>query len=127
TLVVVSRAPYPKLAAYRQRMGWHFEWVSSGASDFNRDFGVTFTPEEMAEKKAFFNYRQQFPGRSEREGHTVFYKDAKGAVFHTYSCYARGTEMLATHYHSLDLVPKGRDEGGRGPFWVRRHDEYGRR
>jgi predicted dithiol-disulfide oxidoreductase (DUF899 family) len=125
TLVVVSRAPLAKLTAYKKRMGWHFEWVSSLGSEFNYDFGVSFTPEEMAAKKALFNYKMQFPGRSEREGHSVFYKDESGAIFHTYSCYDRGNEMLANHYHYLDLVPKGRDEGGRGPFWVRRHDEYG--
>jgi predicted dithiol-disulfide oxidoreductase (DUF899 family) len=124
--VVVSRAPYAKLLAYRKRMGWHFKWVSSGETSFNYDYGVSFTPEEMANKKAFFNYRMQFPGRSEREGHSVFYKNASGAVFHTYSCYDRGNEMLANHYHYLDIVPKGRDEGGRGPYWVRRHDEYGK-
>ena len=126
TMIVVSRAPFARLAAYQQRMGWRFKWVSSGGSDFNYDYGVSFTPEEMAAKKAFFNYRYQFPQRSEREGHSVFGKDGRGAVFHTYSCYDRGNEMLANHYHYLDLVPKGRDEGGRGPYWVRRHDEYGR-
>lgn len=124
TMVVVSRAPLAMLASYEQRMGWRFKWVSSGGSSFNYDYGVSFTPEEMTAKQAFFNYRTQFPGRSEREGHSVFYKDASGAVFHTYSCYDRGNEMLANHYHYLDLVPKGRDEAGRGPFWIRRHDEY---
>jgi predicted dithiol-disulfide oxidoreductase (DUF899 family) len=126
TFVVVSRAPYAKLAAYQKRMGWRFKWVSSGESGFNFDYGVSFTPEEMAAKDAFFNYRRQFPGRSEREGHSVFFKDAGGALLHTYSAYDRGSEMLANHYHYLDIVPKGRDEGGRGPFWVRRHDEYGK-
>ena len=126
TMVFVSRAPYVKLAAYQKRMGWRFKWVSSFGTDFNHDHYVSFTPEEMAAKTAFFNYRNQFPGRSEREGHSVFYKDAEGHVFHTYSCYDRGNETLANHYHYLDLVPKGRDEGGRGPYWVRRHDEYGR-
>jgi predicted dithiol-disulfide oxidoreductase (DUF899 family) len=126
TLVVASRAPLQKLAAYQKRMGWRFKWVSSHGSDFNFDFGVSFTPEEMLTRKAYFNYRVQFPGRPEREGHSVFAKDGAGAVFHTYSSYDRGNEMLANHYHYLDLVPKGRDEGDRGPFWVRRHDEYGR-
>jgi predicted dithiol-disulfide oxidoreductase (DUF899 family) len=126
TLVVASRAPYPKLAAYQKRMGWRFKWVSSGTTSFNYDYGASFTQAEMADKKAFFNYRLQFPGRSEREGHSVFCKDASDAVFHSYSCYDRGNEMLANHYHYLDIVPKGRDEGGRGPFWVRRHDEYGK-
>ena len=124
-LIAVSRAPYAKLAAYKARMGWHFPWYSSQDSDFNRDYLVSFTPEEMAQKKAFFNYEMQDPSASEREGHSVFFKDESGAVFHTYSCYARGNEPLNIHYHYLDMTPKGRDEGGRGPFWVRRHDEYG--
>jgi len=126
TFVVVSRAPLAKLEAYKKRMGWRFNWVSSGGTSFNFDYGVSFTPEEMAGKSAFFNYKRQFPGRSEREGHSVFYRKASGQVFHTYSAYDRGNEMMANHYHYLDLVPKGRDEGGRGPFWVRRHDEYGK-
>jgi predicted dithiol-disulfide oxidoreductase (DUF899 family) len=76
-------------------------------------------------EEAFWNYRQQDPKAPEREGHSVFYTDANGAVFHTYSCYDRGNDVLSLHYHDLDIVPKGRDEGGRGPYWVRRHDEYG--
>jgi predicted dithiol-disulfide oxidoreductase (DUF899 family) len=126
TMVVVSRAPYEKLAAYRERMGWSFKWVSSGGSDFNRDYYVSFTPEEMAEKRAFFNYTMRDPRAREREGHSVFYKDESGALFHTYSCYDRGNDKLNIHYHYLDIVPKGRDEGGRGPFWVKRRDEYPR-
>ena len=126
TMIAVSRAPYEKLAAYRERMGWSFPWVSSGGTDFNVDYHVSFTPEETAKKTAFFNYSRQDPGHSEREGHSVFYKDGGGHVFHSYSCYARGNETFNIHYHYLDLVPKGRDENGRGPFWVRRHDEYDR-
>ena len=125
TMVVVSRAPYSKLAQYRQRMGWGFPWVSSGDSDFNRDFNVSFTPEEVAAKKAFYNFAIRDPQASEREGHSIFFKDDHGAVFHTYSCYDRGNDKLNIHYAYLDLVPKGRDEGGRGPYWVRRRDEYG--
>ena len=124
TMVAVSRAPYAKLAAYEKRMGWTFKWVSSFGTDFNFDYGVSFTPEELAAKKAFFNFSRQDPGVSEREGVSVFCKDAAGAVFHTYSTYERGIDMLNVDYHYLDLVPKGRDEGGRGPYWVRRHDEY---
>jgi len=123
-LIAVSRAPYPKLAAYRQRMGWTFPWVSSHGSDFNYDYYVSFTPEQMAQKTAFFNYEIQDSSASEREGHSVFTKDGAD-IFHTYSCYVRGNEPLNIHYHYLDMTPKGRDEGGRGPFWVRRHDEYG--
>ena len=125
TMIAVSRAPYAKLAAYEARMGWSFTWVSSHDTDFNFDYRVSFTPEELAKKQAHFNYRIQDPGASEREGISVFCKDAAGRVFHTYSTYERGIDMLNVDYHYLDLVPKGRDEGGRGPFWVRRHDEYG--
>ena len=126
TMVAVSRAPYPKLAAYRQRMGWSFKWVSSFGSDFNFDFNVSFTPEEMAKKKAFYNYKMQNPDAPEREGVSVFARDARGNVYRTYSTFARGIEALNLDYRYLDVVPKGRDEGGRGPYWVKRHDEYGR-
>jgi predicted dithiol-disulfide oxidoreductase (DUF899 family) len=124
TMICVSRAPYEKLAAYKARMGWSFTWVSSAGTDFNFDYHVSFTPQETAEKKGFFNYVIQDPGNAEREGHSVFYRDESGNVFHTYSCYTRGNEIFNIHYHYLDLTPKGRDENGRGPFWVRRHDEY---
>lgn len=124
TMIAVSRAPYKKLAAYKKRMGWGFKWVSSGAADFNHDYHVSFTPEEMQREKAFFNYTMQNPGPPDREGHSVFYKDKRGNIFHTYSCYARGNELFNIHYHYLDVTPKGRDENGRGPFWVQRHDEY---
>ncbi len=126
SMVAVSRAPYAKLAAYKQRMGWSFKWVSSFGSDFNFDYNVSFTPEEMKKKKAFYNFKIQDPGPAEREGVSVFYKDPAGKMFRTYSTFARGIEMLNLDYRYLDVVPKGRDEGGRGPFWVRRHDEYGR-
>jgi predicted dithiol-disulfide oxidoreductase (DUF899 family) len=123
-MVAVSRAPYEKLAAYRKRMGWTFKWVSSFGLDFNFDYRVSFTPEEMAANRALYNFVMQEPHASEREGVSVFFKDETGAIFHTYSTYARGIDLLNTDYNYLDLVPKGRDEGGRGPFWVRRHDEY---
>lgn len=124
TMVVVSRAPYGKLAAYEKRMGWNFKWVSSFETDFNFDYYVSFTSEEVARKSAFYNFTMQDPHSSEREGVSVFYKDESGSVFHTYSTYARGIDMLNVDYQYLDLVPKGRDENGRGPYWVRRHDEY---
>jgi predicted dithiol-disulfide oxidoreductase (DUF899 family) len=124
TMIAVSRGPYEKLAAYKERMGWGFKWVSSGNSDFNFDFHVSFKPEEMATGQAFFNYAIQNPGPADREGHSVFYKDERGDVFHTYSCYSSGNELFNIHYHYLDIVPKGRDENGRGPYWVRRQDEY---
>ena len=126
TMIAVSRAPYSKLAAYRKRMGWSFKWLSSADTEFNFDYHVSFTPDELAKKEAFYNYAMQDPGPSEREGVSVFYKDSTGTVFHTYSTYARGIDMLNVDYHYLDLVPKGRNEAGRGPYWVRRHDEYDR-
>ena len=126
TMLAISKAPYDKLAAYEKRMGWSFKWMSSAENEFNRDYGVSFTPDEMTAKKAFYNYTMQEPRKPEREGISVFYKDAAGRIFHTYSAYARGIDMVNTAYHYLDLAPKGRDEGGRGPFWVKRHDEYAR-
>ena len=126
TMVAVSRAPYRKLAGYQKRMGWSFKWFSSFDSEFNFDYYVSFTPEQLAKKEAFYNYTLQDPSVSDREGVSVFCKDSAGSIFHTYSAYARGIDMLCLDYHYLDLVPKGRDEGGRGPDWVRRHDEYGR-
>jgi predicted dithiol-disulfide oxidoreductase (DUF899 family) len=127
TFVAVSRAPYDNLAAYQKRMGWDFEWVSSFGNDFNRDYYVSFTPQEVATKAGLYNYTTQDPNDTEREGVSVFFKDGNGQVFHTYSAYARGIDMLNGAYHYLDLVPKGRDEAGHDspPFWVRRHDEYG--
>ena len=127
TMVAVSRAPYAKIAAYRKRMGWTFEWVSSNGNDFNFDFHVSFTREEMAKGKGFYNFRLQNPDAPEREGVSVFYKDGRGRIYRTYSTFARGIDMMSVDYQYLDLTPKGRDEGGRGPFWVRRHDEYGRK
>jgi predicted dithiol-disulfide oxidoreductase (DUF899 family) len=117
-LVAVSIAPYAKLAAYRGRMGWSFPWYSSAGSEFNADYGVSFTDE------APYNYGSQTVSNMEREGVSVFAQDPAGAVFHTYSTYARGIDLLNTAYNYLDLVPKGRDEDGRPQSWVRRHDEY---
>ncbi|PYQ58075.1 MAG: DUF899 domain-containing protein [Acidobacteria bacterium] len=126
TMVAISRASYSKLAAYEKRMGWSFKWLSSHDSDFNFDYHVSFTPEELKKKKAIYNYTMQDPGSADREGTSVFFKDRSGNVFHTYSTYARGIDMMNVDYQYLDLVPKGRDEGDRGPYWVRRHDEYDR-
>jgi predicted dithiol-disulfide oxidoreductase (DUF899 family) len=129
TLIAVSRAPYTKLATYQKRMGWTFKWVSSSDTDFNFDYGVSFTPEELTKKEAFYNFVTYDPqGCAEREGISIFYKDPEGNMFHTYSAYARGIDMLNLAYHYLDLVPKGRDEAGHDfpQFWVRRHDEYDR-
>lgn len=128
TMIAVSRAPYSKLASYRKRMGWDFKWVSSLDTGFNFDYHVSFTPEESSKKDAFYNFSTQDPHSPEREGVSVFYKDPAARVFHTYSAYARGIDMLNVAYHYLDLVPKGRDEAGHKfpQFWVRRHDEYGK-
>lgn len=128
TMIAVSRAPYAKLAAYKKRMGWTFDWVSSAGTDFNFDYQASFRPEDVAKKKVFYNYAVQNAGPSEREGVSVFYKDSAGRIFHTYSAYARGIDMMNTAYQYLDLVPKGRDEAGREfpQFWVKRRDEYGR-
>jgi predicted dithiol-disulfide oxidoreductase (DUF899 family) len=128
TMIAVSRAPHGKLAAYEKRMGWNFKWVSSSDTDFNFDYQASFKPEDLAKKEVFYGYAMQKPlaaDASEREGVSVFYKDPKGNVFHTYSTYARGIDIVNTAYHYLDMVPKGRDEHGRSQFWVRRHDEYG--
>jgi predicted dithiol-disulfide oxidoreductase (DUF899 family) len=128
TMIAVSRAPYSKLAAYQKRMGWDFKWLSSYNTDFNFDYHVSFTQEELAKNEAFFNYVTQDNPGPEREGVSVFFKDSRDRVFHTYSAYARGIDMLNVAYHYLDLVPKGRDEAGHDfpQFWVRRHDEYGK-
>jgi predicted dithiol-disulfide oxidoreductase (DUF899 family) len=127
TLVAVSRAPLPKLEAFKKRMGWSFKWVSSGDNDFNYDYQASFRPEDIRRGAVFYNYVETAMDMTDREGVSVFYKDESGAVFHTYSSYARGIDMLNVAYHFLDLVPKGRDEVGQGPnpqAWVRRHDEY---
>ena len=126
TMIAVSRAPYNKLAAYEKRMGWNFKWVSSCDTDFNFDYDVSFRPEEIAKKEGTYNFTIQDPHSPEREGVSVFYKDRAGRIFHTYSAYARGIDMLNVAYHYLDLVPKGRDEADNEfrQFWVRRHDEY---
>ena len=125
TFVAVSRAPLPKLLAYRERMGWTFDWVSSGERDFNYDFGVSFRPEQLDEP--VFNYGTLVPGLEDREGASVFFRDESGSMFHTYSTYGRGIDMLNAAYHYLDLVPRGRDEEGRpNQYWLRRRDEYGR-
>lgn len=124
TMIAVSHAPYDKISEYKKRMGWDFKWVSSHDTDFNFDYHVSFTTKELDKKQAFYNFKLQDSFDSEREGVSVFYKDQTGRVFHTYSTYARGIDILNTAYNYLDLTPKGRDENGQGQFWVRRHDEY---
>jgi predicted dithiol-disulfide oxidoreductase (DUF899 family) len=125
TLTVVSRAPLAEIEAYKKRMGWRFPWVSSHGNDFNFDFHVSFRPEE-AEGEVYYNYDMRDFESDEMPGLSVFAKDASGAIFHTYSAYARGLDRLVGTYNFLDLVPKGRDEAEL-PWtmaWVRRHDEY---
>lgn len=126
TMVAVSRAPLDKLDAYKRRMGWRFKWVSSLGSDFNRDFQVLFSPEEMASGEMTYNYETRGFPADEAPGVSVFARNEAGEIFHTYSCYARGLDMLNGAYHYLDLVPKGRDEDDLpyGMAWVRRHDQY---
>jgi len=124
TIVAVSYAPYEKLAAYKQRMGWSFPWYSSMGSDFNFDYGVSFTPEQLKHGQVEYNY-QLLPWRmTEAPGASVFLKDGD-TIYHTYSTYARGIDMLNVGYHYMDLVPRGRDEGDRGQAgWLHRRDEY---
>ena len=125
--VAISRVPLPKLQAFATRLRWNFKWLSSSGNDFNYDYNVSFTPDDLAGGSAIYNYAANKMNMPELPGISVFYKDADGKVFHTYSCYARGLDMLNTAYHYLDLVPKGRDEAGlpHAMAWVRLRDEYG--
>jgi predicted dithiol-disulfide oxidoreductase (DUF899 family) len=125
TLVAISRAPLAKLAAYKKRMGWRFKWVSSQGTDFNFDYHVSFTKEDEQKNKAYYNYAVGEFINDELPGLSVFYKDENGDIFHTYSTYARGLDILVGAYNFSDLVPKGRDENPESTMdWVRRHDEY---
>jgi predicted dithiol-disulfide oxidoreductase (DUF899 family) len=127
TLVAVSRAPLSEIEAFKQRMGWRFKWVSSYGSDFNYDYHVSFTPEEREGGEAFYNFQRRSSMGEEMPGASVFYRDESGAIFHTYSTYERGLDLLIGAYNVLDLMPKGRDEEGlpQGMAWVRHHDRYG--
>ncbi|MBL9025976.1 MAG: DUF899 domain-containing protein [Myxococcales bacterium] len=126
SLVAISRAPLEKLHAFRSRMGWTFPWVSSSGSDFNYDFGVSFTPEEIAAGRAAYNFGTQTRVGPEMPGISVFFRTASHEIFHTYSTYSRGLDMTNAAYHLLDLVPKGRDESDGNMAWLRRRDEYER-
>jgi predicted dithiol-disulfide oxidoreductase (DUF899 family) len=123
TMVAVGRAPLPKLEAYRRRMGWQFRMVSSHGSDFNYDYHVSFTADDLAKGEVYYNYRMTKGGMEELPGISVFHKDANGTIFHTYSSYARGGDLLIGAHNWLDLTPKGRNETT-GMDWMRRHDEY---
>src|SRR3954467_9878240 len=124
--VAISRAPLADIERFRRRMGWQFKWVSSHDSDFNHDFHVSFTPEERSRGEVYYNYRTlPFP-TEEAPGISVFYKDDAGAVFHTYSTFGRGVEVMMGAYNLLDLTPVGRNESNPAYAmdWVRHHDRY---
>lgn len=123
TFVAVSRAPLSKLDAYKKRMGWQFTWVSSGGSDFNYDYNVSFTKDAVAKGTATYNYEKIDDAMEDLPGISVFYKDASGDIFHTYSSFARGGDILIGAYNYLDLTPKGRNESST-MNWMRRHDQY---
>jgi predicted dithiol-disulfide oxidoreductase (DUF899 family) len=127
TYVVISRAPLAKIEAFKKRMGWRFKWVSSYGSDFNFDYHVSFTKEDLARGKVEYNYRMIDASIDELSGISVFYKNEAGEIFHTYSTYGRGAEELIGTYVVLDLTPKGRNETGPShdlTDWVRHHDKY---
>ena len=126
SFVAISRARLEKIDAFKRRMGWTFTWVSSAHTDFNYDYQASFTPEALRGGSVVYNYARTPMDMTEREGISVFYKDGSGAVFHTYSCYARGIDAVNGAYQFLDLVPKGRDEDDHDfpQYWVRYHDAY---
>jgi predicted dithiol-disulfide oxidoreductase (DUF899 family) len=126
SFVVVSLAPLSRIEPFRKRMGWSFKWVSSAGSDFNHDYHVSFSPDELTKGEVYYNYSPRKTSMSELAGTSVFYQDDGGTVFHTYSCYERGLDMVNGAYHYLDLLPKGRDEAGLSypQAWVRHHDSY---
>jgi predicted dithiol-disulfide oxidoreductase (DUF899 family) len=126
TMVAISHAPLHKLEAFKKRMGWTFKWVSAANSDFSYDYHVSFRPAEVQKGEIYHNYRQKKSTMGEVAGVSAFYKDARGSIFHTYSCYERGLDMINAGYHMLDLVPKGRDEDGLEfpQAWVRYRDSY---
>jgi predicted dithiol-disulfide oxidoreductase (DUF899 family) len=123
TLLAVSRGPLERLDAYWKRMGWQFPFASSYGSDFNYDYHVSFTQDELAKGRVYYNYEMTCEGFDELPGLSVFYKDRNGDLYHTYSSYARGGDILIGAYNFLDLTPKGRNQT-KIMDWVRRHDEY---
>lgn len=126
TLAVVSHAPIEQIEAFKRRMGWKFKWVSAFHNDFNFDYHVSFTAEERAKGTVEYNYKQmEFPSE-EAPGLSAFARDAEGNIFHTYSAYERGLDILVGTYNFLDHAPKGRDEEGlkHSMAWVRHHDKY---
>jgi predicted dithiol-disulfide oxidoreductase (DUF899 family) len=126
---VVARAPIEEIEVVRKRMGWPFHWVSSYRSDFNRDFNVSFSDEEIAAHRAYYNFRWTDPGLQDLSGDSAFFKDEADQIFHTYSAYGRGSEQFLGIYGILDVMPKGRNETGpthRLGDWARPHDMYGK-
>jgi predicted dithiol-disulfide oxidoreductase (DUF899 family) len=125
-LAVVSRAPWPEIEAFQKRMEWKFPWVSSNGTDFNLDYQVSATPGTKADEKVLYNYEMQVFPAEERPGLSAFYKDG-GEIFHTYSTYARGLDILVGAYNFIDMSPLGRNEQGlkHTMAWVRHHDKYG--
>ena len=126
SMVAVSRAPMKVLEQYKKRMGWDFLWVSSFKNDFNQDYHVSFSEEEVERGDAYYNYKEKGFPSTEAPGASVFYKDKDGTIYHTYSVYERGLDMFITAYHYLDIVPKGRNESDLSYTmeWLKRHDEY---
>jgi predicted dithiol-disulfide oxidoreductase (DUF899 family) len=126
--VSIARAPLHEIESFKKRMGWHFDWVSSSGSDFNYDFDVSFTPEQVQQGKAYYNYHETEVPLEDLSGFSVFYKTEDGEIFHTYSTFGRGAEEVLGSYMLLDLTPKGRNENGPNfnlTDWVRHHDRYG--
>jgi predicted dithiol-disulfide oxidoreductase (DUF899 family) len=125
SFLAISRAPLPRIEAFKKRMGWGFKWLSSFGSDFNYDYQVSVRPEQLTAGEVTYNYAARKTNMEELPGISVFYKADDVSIFHTYSCYARGLDMMNAAYHWLDLVPKGRDESGPHKMaWVRLRDEY---
>ena len=126
SMVAISRAPLEKLAAFKTRMGWTFDWLSSASNDFNYDYAVSFTPDAIQSGENIYNFGTSGFGMEEAPGISVFYRDEAGTIFHTYSCFARGLDMMNVAYQYLDLTPLGRHEEGL-PYpmdWVRLRDQY---
>lgn len=122
---VISRAPLKEIKPFKKRMGWQFKWVSLNGNDFNFDMDVSFTPEQLKNGTAIYNYVPLEMDIDEREGASAFYKDSRGDIYRTYSTYARGIDLLNTTYNFIDLTAKGRDENPkRSQEWVRYHDQY---
>ena len=124
TFLAISRAPLPKLEAYKRRMGWTFTWVSAEANDFNYDLNVSFDREAVKNGTAAYNYGTGRAVQEEMPGISVFYQDPNGDIYHTYSTYSRGIDLMNGAYNYIDLTPKGRDEGTQIMSWLRRRDQY---